>query len=257
MKQMGIGLQMYTLRAETANDFEGTLREVAKLGYQGVEFAGYGGLSAEQLRNLLQELNLKAIGSHVSVSNLQERLEEEIQMNLAIGSQYIVCPYLSEDMYTVRENYEQIIQLFVRASEICKQAGIQFAYHNHAFEFQHKIDDQFLFDAIFSATSPELVQVEMDVCWVQFGGQNPLAYMQAYKDRLPLIHLKDYRPLSEGQAETVVLGEGIVDLPAVIDAAMNADVKWMIVEQDHCQRSPLTSVSDSMEWLKTHYLSRF
>lgn len=253
MAKMGIALQLYTLRDETADDFPGTLRKVAELGYQGVEFAGYGGLSPDELKALLAELGLQAVGSHVGLERLKRHLDEEIAMNLAIGSKYVVCPWLSEE--DRREpDLASTIKLFTEAAAKLAQHGIQFGYHNHAFELEEKIGGNWLFDEIFAQTPAEQVKVEMDVCWVKVAGQDPVAYIAKYAGRIPLIHLKDIRREADGSVLTVELGQGIVDLPAVIEASGQAGVEWMIVEQDNCQNPPLQSVANSMDWLKANYL---
>jgi sugar phosphate isomerase/epimerase len=250
---MGIALQLYTLRNEMANDFAGTLRKVAELGYEGVEFAGYGGMSPEELKALLAELNLKAVGSHVSLARLKDHLDEEIAMNVAIGSKYIVCPWLSE-ADRQEPGLHATLAVFNEVAPKLAQHGIAFGYHNHAFELQEKIGDRLLFDEIFAVTPAEQVKVEMDVCWVTVGGQDPVAYIAKYAGRLPLIHLKDIRKEADGSVLTVELGRGDVNLPAVIEASGKAGVEWMIVEQDHCQNPPLESVANSMNWLKQNYL---
>jgi sugar phosphate isomerase/epimerase len=253
MAKMGIALQLYTLRDETAKDFAGTLRKVAEIGYQGVEFAGYGGLSPQEMKALLAELNLKAVGSHVGLARLRDHLEEEIAMNVAIGSKYIVCPWLSEEDRRL-PGLQATLELFNEAASKLAKHGIQFGYHNHAFELEEKIGDRWLFDEIFARTPAEQVKVEMDVCWVTVAGQDPVEYIAKYAGRLPLIHLKDIRKEADGQVLTVELGKGAVDLPAVIEAAGKAGVEWLIVEQDHCQNPPLESVASSMAWLQENYL---
>lgn len=252
MRRMGIGLQLYTIRDETSKDFEGTLRKVAALGYEGVEFAGYGDMQAADLRALLDELNLKAIGSHVGPDRLRDHLEEEISINKQLGSEYIVCPYMPEELRG--EVWGDQIKLFDEIAKQLSAQGLKFAYHNHDFEFKEHLDGQYVFDAIFSA-APE-VWVEMDVCWVQAAGLDPLEYIRKYANRLPVLHLKDMRQGSDG-IETVILGEGEVDLKEVISASSDAQVEWLIVEQDHCQLPSLTSIERSMNWLKEHYLAQF
>lgn len=253
MAKMGIALQLYTLRDDTANDYEGTLRQVAELGYQGVEFAGYGGLTPEELKALLAELGLKAVGSHVGLERLKKHLDEEIEMNKAIGSKYVVCPWLSEEDRG-EPTLAETLKVFREAAAKLAQFGIRFGYHNHAFELEEKVGDRFLLDEIFARTPADQVLVEMDVCWVTAGGQDPVAYIGKYAGRLPLIHLKDIRKDADGRVLTVELGQGDVDLQSVIEAAGRAGVEWMIVEQDSCQNPPLQSVANSMGWLKANYL---
>lgn len=251
MRKMGIAVQLYTLREETAADFRGTLRKVAELGYEGVEFAGYGDVPAEEMKALLQELGLQVAGSHVSLQRLRDDLQGEIDYMKAIGGKYIICPYVSPD--TDEEGWKAVIADLKTYGEEVRKQGLAFGYHNHEFEFEAKVGQSLIFDAIFEATSPETVQVEMDVCWVKRGGQDPLSYIRKYAGRLPLIHMKDFK-YEGGGVQTLELGQGIVPLKDVLEAASEADVEWLIVEQDNCQNPPLVSVANSLNWLKMNYL---
>jgi sugar phosphate isomerase/epimerase len=252
MHQIGIGLQLYTLRDEMAADMKKTLTEAAELGYEGVEFAGYFGMEANKLRDLLDQLNLKAIGSHISLQRLRENLSEEITYLKTIGGRYLICPSIPEDERKSPEDWVKISTFFQTIGEEAQRHGLQFAYHNHAFEFDIQVGDQFAFDSIYSSTDPKTVQVELDICWVQFAGQEPVAYIQKYADRLPLLHLKDFNKDENGKIITLELGQGLVQLADVISASTKAGVEWLIVEQDKCQNPPLQSVSNSMEWLITN-----
>jgi sugar phosphate isomerase/epimerase len=257
MRRMGIGLQMYTLRNETAQDFRGTLRKVAELGYEGVEFAGYGDIPAEEMKSLLQELGLKAIGSHVGLHLLRGDLQKEIDYLKTIGATYMICPYVMPEERGDAENWKQLYAFLQEVGMEARKQGLIFGYHNHDFEFTARVGDASVFDAMYAATSPEAVQVEMDVCWVQFAGEDPLSYIPKYAGRLPLLHLKDFSKDEEGKMVTLELGKGIVNLPAVIQASSNAGVEWLIVEQDHCQKPPLESVENSFQWAKKNYLNQF
>ena len=135
------------------------------------------------------------------------------------------------------------------------EAGITFAYHNHEFEFEVEMDGKYALDVLYEKVAPEYLQVEMDIGWVQYAGVEPLSYIAKYADRLPLLHLKDYRAGKKGeQIDTVELGRGDLPLLPIIDAASKASVEWLIVEQDVCERPPLAAVEESMEWLKRNYL---
>ncbi len=245
-----IGLQMYTLRDESAKDFIGTLKAVAEMGYNGVEFAGYGGLEAFQLKELLQGFNLKAIGSHVGYRRLLDALEEEIEYNLTIGSQYIICPYLTEedraDLTTWQEVFNNLEEIGLR----CKEKGLVFCYHNHEFELTQQLEGVPALDKLFQAVSEKAIQVELDCCWVFDAGYDPIAYIQKYAGRIPLIHFKDLRKQDNQRGLTVELGQGEVDLLGIAAAAKQAGSEWIIVEQDHCQNPPLVSVQNSLNWIK-------
>lgn len=256
MKRIGIGLQMYTLRDVTAVDFEGTLRKVAELGYEGVEFAGYGDIGAENMRDLLQELNLKAIGSHISLQALETNLENEIAYLKTIGAQYAICPWLPVEARDT-EAWRGHLTKFEAFGKRFREEGIAFAYHNHDFEFQVEIDGEIVFDALYDRISPEYLQVEMDIGWVQYAGKDPLEYIKKYTNRLPLLHLKDFRAGEGNGIDTVELGRGDLPLLPIIGAASEANVEWLIVEQDHCANPPLESVAESISWLKNNYLNQF
>ncbi|MBD2868058.1 sugar phosphate isomerase/epimerase family protein [Paenibacillus arenilitoris] len=256
MTRMAVGLQLYTLRDATAADFEGTLRKVAAMGYEGVEFAGYGDIKAEDMRDLLQELNLKAIGSHIGLQLLETRLEEEIAYLKTIGAKYAICPWLPVDARDA-EAWRGHMVKFEEYGKRFREEGITFAYHNHDFEFEVEIDGKIVFDALYERIDPQYLQVEMDIGWVQYSGVDPLAYIAKYAGRLPLLHLKDFRAGEKGkQIDTVELGRGDLPLLPIIDAASKASVEWLIVEQDVCANPPLEAVAESMEWMKKNFLNQ-
>ncbi|MBH5319176.1 sugar phosphate isomerase/epimerase [Paenibacillus sp. GSMTC-2017] len=257
MKRMGIGLQLYTVREATAVDFEDTLRKVAAIGYEGVEFAGYGNIKAEDMRDLLQELKLTAIGSHIGLEKLENNLEGEITYLKTIGAKYAICPWLSPELRS-EQAWRNHMVAFEHYGKRFIEEGITFAYHNHEFEFEVEVDGKSAFDALYDEVSPHFLQVEMDIGWVQFSGNDPIAYINKYSDRLPLLHVKDYRTKpTDGAIETVELGRGTLQLQSIIEAASETSVEWLIVEQDVCTNPPLQSVEESFNWMKTNYLNQF
>ncbi|USB33550.1 sugar phosphate isomerase/epimerase [Paenibacillus sp. YPG26] len=257
MRRLGIGLQLYTLRDETAEDFRGTLRKVAELGYEGVEFAGYGDIPADEMKALLDELGLKAISSHVPLQAMRTDLHKEMDYLRTLGAEYMICPYLAPEERPQGDGWRELFSFLQEVGAEARKHGLILGYHNHDFEFQDHVGGRTAFDALFEETSPESVQTELDVCWVQYAGHDPIAYINNYAGRLPLLHLKDFNTDEQGQLITLELGKGIVDLPAVIDTAAHAGVKWLIVEQDSCQIPPLQSVRNSLDWLKHNYLDQF
>jgi sugar phosphate isomerase/epimerase len=251
--RMNIGLQLYTLREEAAKDFVGTLRKVAEIGYEGVEFAGYGGLTADQLKELLEELKLKAIASHVSLLQLSTQLEQEIDFNLTIGSRYIVCPFVAEVDRQTEAQWQAIFTQLQAIGQRCAERGIGFAYHNHHFELLDKVDGAFVLDAMMNAVPKADLLMELDTCWVHHAGQVPVDYIAQYSGRIPLVHLKDMQKLPNREALTVELGQGEVDLAAIIAASAQANVEWLIIEQDKCTNPPFESITTSWNWVSKNY----
>ncbi len=244
-----IGLQLYTVRDHLEQDFEGTLRKVAELGYKGVEFAGFYGRSVEQVQAILQETGLTAIGAHTAYTRLKEEMDEELAFNKAIGSRYIIVPFLEE---ADRNRWSEIIEDLKKFGERCKKEDLVLCYHNHDFELTLQHDGKPALDAIYEQVPASLLQVELDSCWVSFAGYNPLEYIATYQGRLPLVHWKDLTKKSDGSPDTVELGRGEIAITEIGDAAIAAGVEWLIVEQDHCAGDSLESIKTSMEWVRAY-----
>lgn len=259
MKRMGVGVQLFTLREQLEADFEGTLRHVAGLGYEGVEFFHYGDIPAEKMRVLLDELGLKAIGTHIPFTKLKEDVNSEIAYLKTIGAQYAVCPWLAPEDRDVDSWRQHLVDL-AQIARTCTEQDITFLYHNHDFEFSTLIDGEMVFEKLFNSIPATDLKVEMDIGWVQYSGIDPVNYIAKYAGRLPLLHLKDFLKESrdpEKSIDTVELGQGSLPLTDIIKAASEADVEWIIVEQDSCTNPPLESIETSLNWVKENYLSQF
>nr|WP_152523787.1 sugar phosphate isomerase/epimerase [Paenibacillus alvei] len=250
MDPLKIGVQLYTLRDDMQKDFIGTLEQVAAMGYEGVEFAGYGGLAPEKLAGELKRLNLKAAGSHVSIEQLTEHLDEQIEMNLAIGNRNIICPGIPKLHEANEDILEESVRTLAAVAERLAAHGIKLGYHNHGYEFEAKIGQETVFELLFSKIPEDKLFTELDVCWVKHGGYNPLEVIAQYSGRVPFVHYKDLKYDADGKPMTMELGQGELDLVGVAQAAREAGTEWLIVEQDECQRAPLDSVRGSRQWIK-------
>jgi sugar phosphate isomerase/epimerase len=248
MSKIPVALQMYTLRDVAANDFAGTFKKVADLGYAGVELAGTGGLSAAELKKLLDGLGLQIAGNHVGLQLLESDLNAALDYNAEIGNKNVVCPYLPEERRKSADDYKTLAALLNKVGATCKERGMQLCYHNHAFEFD-KFEGQAGLDILFENTDPDLVKAELDTYWVKYGGEDPAAYIRKYSGRVPLVHLKD---MTNDEKRTFAeVGEGTMDFNAIFEASEEAGVEWYIVEQDSCQRPSLESVEISLRNLKS------
>lgn len=253
MAQLGIGLQLYSVRNQLEQDFVGTLKKVAAMGYEGVEFAGiYGGLSGKELAALVQDLGLKVVGTHTSIYRLRDNLEEEVQFHVDLGAPYCVAPWLPEEFRTSAA-FPEILSVMQRAGDAFSKVGIGFGYHNHDFEFIVKIDGQYMLDALFERTDATKVQAELDVGWVYEAGVDTLAYVEKYSGRLPLVHLKDFAKDSAGNWVTMPVGKGTTPIKEVIPVAEKAGSSWLIVEQDNSTGDIMQEIAESRQWLKQQY----
>lgn len=243
-----IGLQLYTVRDWTQKDFAGVLQRVADLGYEGVEFAGYGGLDARTLRSLLRELGLMAPSSHVPLADLEGRLDESLEYAQAAGIERLVCPWLPAERRTSLDDYRRLAELLSEIGLKCAEAGLSLCYHNHDFEFEFQDrDGEFALDLLFRETSPDRLQTEIDAYWVEYAGHSAEAYLRRYDGRSPLLHIKDMEH-GPGRHDTD-LGRGALDIPGLLQTAEKVGTEWCFVERDNPQDS-LQSATDGLLYLK-------
>jgi sugar phosphate isomerase/epimerase len=238
-KMKNIALQLYSVKDFTEKDFIGTIQKIAGYGYTGVEFAGYGGLTAAELKNLLVQTGLAAHGAHVGYEKLTSNLDGEIEYARMAGVKYIVCPHADiktkDDALRISEEFKKII-------EKCKANGLGFAYHNHAHEF-NKDSGEFLLDILYDNT-PGL-DMELDVYWVAYAGVDVFEYMKKFNGRLPLIHLKEMAV----DKTNVDIGRGILDFPEIIRTAKELGTRIFIVEQESGNADQMTSAQSNVEYL--------
>jgi len=251
MGKLNVALQMYTLRDETSKDFVGTLKNVASIGYNAVEFAGYGGLSAKSLRSLLDDLGIRGISTHVGADALRNDLQGVIDYALIVGLEYIVLPWLPKEYITNTDSFSILTDALNQAGEVCAKQGITLCYHNHDFEFA-QIEGKYALDLLYAATNPDYVKAELDLYWVKRAGLDPVAYVKQYPGRVPLIHLKDMA--NDTEKSFAEVGYGVMDMDGIFAAGAEVGTKWYIVEQDVCKRPPLESVRMSFEYLQSRGL---
>jgi sugar phosphate isomerase/epimerase len=245
--QIPVALQLYSVRDQLKADFTGTVSAVAKMGYAGVELAGYGGMTATELRKLLDDLGLRVAGDHVGLDRLEQQLDAAIAFNQEIGSPYVVCPFAPEGRRKDAAGWQQLVQTFNEIGRKCAEQGLGFCYHNHAFEFA-PLDGSNGFTTLYENADPRYVKMELDMYWALKGGDNPASILRRYAGRCAIVHLKDMT----GDAEQTFaeVGEGVLNFQDVFQAASTGGVTWYVVEQDRCKRPPLESVQLSLQHLK-------
>lgn len=242
-----IALQLYSIKELTSTDFLGTLKKVADIGYDGVEFAGYFNTTSKDLKKALDEFGLQAAGSHIGISELQENLERTIEYSLEINSAYIICPGLPEEMRNSTDSYKRTAEQFNRIGERCKQSGIRFGYHNHGIEFQ-KFDGEYGLDLLVQNTDPDHLFVELDTYWAEHAGLHSTDFIHKYKERCSILHIKDMK--SEANKRNTEIGSGIMDFKAITAAGKQYGVKWFTVEQEEYEIPQLESIEKSLKYLK-------
>lgn len=239
-----IAIQLYTVRVPASQDFPGTLRRLAEGGAKAVEFAGYGGMEIPELQALLTELGLRVTGSHIPVAQWQSNLQQSLRDLKTLGGEYAVVPWVPEERRNSLEAARTLAASLDVWAAAARNAGLGFAYHHHAFEFDPLPDGHgaTLFDILVQETDPALVGFEIDVYWAARGGVDPAHLLRELTGRVPLMHLKDLGPAPE--RKDVPAGTGELDWSEIRAAAREAGVRWEIVEQDN--PNPDDPVADTL-----------
>lgn len=240
MNRIPLAVQLYTVREQCKRDFSGTLRQVAKIGYEYVELAGMHGLSAIELRKLLDDLGLKVISAHMPLDPLEKTIED----SRALGAKMVACGYDPKKLKSV-DGCREAGRYLSEIGGKLRAAGIELAYHNHNWEFE-KVEGQYALDRLYEAADPQNLKAQLDVYWVKRGGEDPLKYIEQLGSRCLMLHLKDMAP----DGDFAEVGSGTLDFPAILKAGEQVGTKALIVEQDTCKRPPLESIRMSFDHLK-------
>jgi sugar phosphate isomerase/epimerase len=236
-----IGIQAYTVRSLMQRDVAGTLAALAAIGYREVELAGFYGKTAAEMRRALDSAHLIAPSGHVAV--LTSDWDTLIADAKTIGQRYIVCPFIDAKDRTV-DGYKRIAKQFNAFGERTQRAGIQFAYHNHDFEFEN-VGGIVPYDLLCAECDPKLVQMEIDIFWMVKGGRDPVTYFAKYPGRFPMVHAKDMTK----SGEMVDVGKGFIDFAAIFRHSAEAGLKHVFVEHDE-PPAPLDDARTSYEYLR-------
>jgi len=258
-----VGVQLYTVRDDMKKDMPGTLAKVAQIGYSEVEFAGYFGHSPKEVRAMLDQAGLVSPAAHVEYALLGEKWQETLDSAKVIGQSYIVCPMVPDNIRKLPDGWKQVADAFNKAGAVSKKNGFQFAYHNHHFEFV-KENGKAPYDILLAETDPDLVKMEMDLCWAVVGGADPVAYFNRYPGRFPLVHVKDmksipkptageaYVPFEQLHPQMTDVGSGMIDWKRIFAQADKAGIKHYFVEHDE-PKDAYASLRNSYNYL--HNLS--
>ena len=276
MKKFSVGIQLYGVRKSMAEDFEGTLKAIAEMGYEYVEFAGYYNKSAEEIKSILDKYGLKCISVHQSVDFYDNDPDAAAEFLKSFGVKYSVIPWFEKDKLAGSEEWTASRDKFIKAAKILKAHGMKLGYHNHDFEFE-KFDGKYLHDYIFDEIDSDLIDPELDTCWVHYAGINPADKIREFADRVEIVHLKDFdcKELGGGPAYDLIdsngvglkkktredngfvfrpLGMGRQNFHEILTACEEAGTKLVIVEQDQTYATPeLEAARISREYLKNTF----
>jgi len=256
-----MGVQIYTVREQLQNDFEGTIKAISDIGYSYVELFDFGGGNVlgkpvAEAKKIFDDYGLNIKSVHCLTGQqapdmegtLVNNWEKGVEDALVLETDYLVCAYLLDFERENIEQYRELAELFNRSGETCASAGIQFGYHNHDFEFM-ELDREIPYDILLNETDPELVKMELDIYWVDVAGRDPVQLFNDNPGRYPLWHVKDREKGGEGAMTEV--GNGRIDWKAVFEAAETSGLDAFFVEQDaNFTEDALSSLQSSFNYLQ-------
>ena len=266
-----VAIQVYSVRGDASADLLGTLTKIKEMGYDGVELAGDYGLSAGEIKRVLDELALVPFSAHVPMAEMYEKPDETFSFYREIGVKYIVVPYIAEEYRPDTPAFPKTIRMIREIGENAKKYGMLLLYHNHDFEFV-RIDGGYGLDVLYDSVPADLLATELDTCWVKVAGEDPVAYVNKYAGRAPVVHLKDFyrregasrdgmyeligidKKVNETAAfEFRAVGHGMQTFPPIVEAAEKAGAEWVVVEQDRPSQglSSMECIDISRKYLRS------
>ena len=235
MKRFPIAIQVYSIRDAAEADFVGTMKAIKEMGYSGVELAGTYGMTAVQIKEILDEVGLTLVSAHLGADLMWD--DALMADYAATGMPYIAVPWFHKptDPAFLADNIEKFRVL----GERCRSFGLQLGYHNHDFELAEVPGDgRCALEAYYEEIPADLLQTQLDLCWVKVGGKDPVDFLRRFPHRAPTVHLKDY---VGGPTDTTTgteafelrpVGYGCQDIQGLLEAAEAVGTRWVIVEQD-------------------------
>ena len=249
--QKRIALQLYSIREYVSQDFWGSLRKVKDCGYNAVEFAGYYGHSATELKEGLAELGLEPLSSHVSFDLLRDEPEQVAAYSQELGLAYVVCP--SADVSTA-EKIEEVGAVFQTMAKLLEPLGIGFGYHNHDYEFLPLEDGRRRLDVLLEQGKDYGLLAEIDTCWAHVAGVDAAEYIRDLGTQAGPLHFKDLKADYDTEKRDVdtVLGTGVVDFPQIVADGEASGIleRGAIVEQEGFEGDPFEELKQAAEYLR-------
>lgn len=246
MSKIPIGVQLYSVREDCARDLPGTLETIEKMGYDGVEFAGYYDHSAADLRKLLDDNGLKCCGTHIPLDTLLgEALEATVEFNKVLGNRYLVVPWIPQERRDSLVAWKATAGVFNEIAEKLAPHGMLTGYHNHGVEFE-PVEGSTGFEAFYSAAREDVI-MQIDIGNAMHGGGDPIDFMRRYPKNLVTVHLKEY----SASNPKALVGEGDVPWSEVFEICEGAgSTEWYIVEQESYAVPPLESIDRCLQALR-------
>ena len=265
-----VAVQVYSVRDSAEKDLADTLKKIKEMGYAGVEFAGLYGLSPDYVKGLCDGIGLVPLSAHIPLDEMIADPEGTFAAYAKIGCKFAAVPYVTPERRPGAEKFCETIGTIGELGKIAKKYGLTLLYHNHDFEFT-KVGGEYGLDILYKEVSPDYLQTELDLCWVNVGGEEPAAFLRKYSGRAPVVHLKDFfmsgklpkhlyaligieeeeKEEEPSTFEFRPVGHGMQKMPEILEACTDAGAEWVVVEQDEPSMglSRMESIKASREYL--------
>ena len=242
------GVQLYSTRDILPKDPKGVMKQLAQMGYK--QFESYSGpqgflwgMEAKEMKSFLGDMGVKMVSTHF---DMNKDLDKSIDMANGAGLSYLLCPYIGPQK--TFDDWKKIADKFNTIGEQVSKGGLKFGYHNHDYSFK-PLDGKIPQEYLLANTDPKHVMFELDLCWIDVAGQDPVAHLQKYGKRYELCHIKDYKK-ENGKPVQNDLGKGNVDFKKTLRTAMDNGMKYFIVEQEEYPESVIGSMKNDAEYMK-------
>jgi sugar phosphate isomerase/epimerase len=246
-RDIPIAVQLYSVRKDCAErGLPAVLKEVAQMGYAGVEFAGLHNLSAKEVRKHLDDNGLKVAGTHTQLKDLfEDKLEETIVLNKELGNRFVICPYIPDEYRTTLDGWRKMADFFNGLVDRLAKEDMLIGYHNHTVEFV-PVDGTLPWDVFYGNTRREVV-MQLDTGNALHGGADVSPYIEKYPGRSLTVHLKEHSPTNK----TALIGEGDVHWQQVFELCQRIGAtEWYIVEQESYAHPPMECIKRCLENLR-------
>ena len=252
MPNIPLALQLYSLREDMPKDVPGVLADVARMGYQAVDFAGYYGYNAKDLREMLDDLGLQCAGTHTGLDTIaDDKIQETAEFVATLGSPFLIVPGVGKEYQGTRDGALRLAEKLSQAAKTAAEYGARVGYHNHTWEFKPFESGSNAMEILATNTPPEVV-LQVDTGNLQEAGVDPIDFLETWTKRLGTVHLKPYVKNRDAELERYFIGKDDSDWPAILNAISPASTEYLIVEQEIYPEpfTPLECVKMDLDFLK-------